>query len=114
VAAVARGQVWLVDLDPTRGREQAGRRPALVVSADGLNRSQAGVVVVAPMTTRSREIPSHVEVSPPDGGVHQTSYVRCEDIRSVALQRLVDGPFGVVSAAVMGRVEETMRFLLEL
>jgi mRNA interferase MazF len=66
------------------------------------------------MTTRSRGIPSHVEVSPPDGGVHQTSYVRCEDIRSVTLRRLVDGPFGVVSPAVMGRVEDTMRFLLEL
>jgi mRNA interferase MazF len=111
---VARGQVWLVDLDPTRGHEQAGRRPALVISADGLNRSRAGVVVVVPMTTRTRSIPSHVEVSPPDGGVHETSYVRCEDIRSVAVRRLVDGPFGVVSPEVMGRVEETMRFLLEL
>jgi mRNA-degrading endonuclease toxin of MazEF toxin-antitoxin module len=40
--------------------------------------------------------------------------VRCEDIRSVAVRRLVDGPFGVVSPEVMGRVEETMRFLLEL
>ena len=29
-----RGDIWLVNLDPTQGREQAGRRPALVVSVD--------------------------------------------------------------------------------
>jgi mRNA interferase MazF len=114
VAPPVRGEVWLVDLDPTRGREQAGRRPALVISADGLNRSRAGVAIVVPMTTRARDIPSHVEVTPPDGGVRQTSYVRCEDVRSVSLQRLEDGPFGTVSPAVMARVEETVRVLLGL
>ena len=39
-----RGDIWLVDFGEPVGREQAGRRPAVVVSADPLNDSRAGVV----------------------------------------------------------------------
>jgi mRNA interferase MazF len=39
-----RGEVWLVDLNPIRGREQAGRRPALVVSVDEFNNGPADLV----------------------------------------------------------------------
>lgn len=44
-----RGEVWWVSLDPTRGRELAKRRPALVVSPDEMNRT-LGTVIVAPVT----------------------------------------------------------------
>lgn len=50
-----RGEVWEVDLDPRRGREQAGVRPCLVVSTNGLNRSRFGTVIVCPLTTTRRE-----------------------------------------------------------
>ena len=39
------GEVWLVDLNPTRGQEQAGKRPVLVVSTNGFNKSPADLVV---------------------------------------------------------------------
>jgi hypothetical protein len=67
VASPRRGEVWPVDLNPPRGHEQAGRRPALVVPADAFNRSRAGLVMVVPLTTRARGIPTHVEVRPPEG-----------------------------------------------
>lgn len=35
---ISRGQVYMVDLNPAKGREQRGRRPVLVVSADAINR----------------------------------------------------------------------------
>jgi mRNA-degrading endonuclease toxin of MazEF toxin-antitoxin module len=50
-----RGEIWEVDLDPRKGREQAGIRPCLVVSTDGLNRSKFGTVIVCPITTTHRE-----------------------------------------------------------
>ena len=37
-----RGDIWLADLDPTRGREQAGRRPVFIVSVGAFNQSKAG------------------------------------------------------------------------
>ena len=50
-----RGEIWEVDLDPRKGREQQGVRPCLIVSTDGLNRSRFGTVIVCPITTTERE-----------------------------------------------------------
>lgn len=50
-----RGEIWEVDLDPRKGREQMGVRPCLVVSTDGLNKSKFGTIIVCPITTTERE-----------------------------------------------------------
>lgn len=50
-----RGEIWEVNLNPRRGREQKGIRPCLIVSTDGLNRSRFGTVIVCPVTTTERE-----------------------------------------------------------
>ena len=61
MVAAARFSVWGVDLNPTRGSEQAGFRPVLVVSPDEMN-NNLNTVIVAPMTTRQRGWPSRVSV----------------------------------------------------
>ena len=109
----SRGEVWLVDLNPTRGHEQAGTRPCVVVSLDNFNRGPAGLVVVLPMTTTYRGIPLHVEVSPPNGGVRQRSFIKCEDIRSVSSDRLLQC-WGTLSPDVMAAVADCLRILLQL
>jgi mRNA interferase MazF len=106
--------VWLVDLNPPRGHEQAGRRPALVVSADAFNRSRAGLVFIVPLTTRARGIPTHVEIRPPQGGLHETTWAGCEDLRSVSIERLMTGPLGVVSSEVLAAIGDRLRLLLQL
>ena len=108
-----RGEIWLVDLNPTRGHEQAGRRPCLVVSVDLFNQGPAGLAVVLPITTREKGIPFHVEVVPPEGGLREPSFIKCEDIRSVSKERLSDR-WGVVSATTLAAVEDRMRILLDL
>jgi mRNA interferase MazF len=109
-----RGEVWLADLSPTRGREQTGQRPVLIVSADPFNRSPAGLVIVVPFTTRNRGIPTHIEVRPPDGGLHDLSFAMCEQLRTLAADRLASRPFGTVSSAVLRAVEDRLRLLLVL
>jgi mRNA interferase MazF len=109
----ARGEVWLVDLNPTRGHEQAGVRPAVVVSVDLFNRGPAGLAVVLPMTTTWRRVPLHVSVEPPEGGVRQRSFVKCEDIRSVAIERLIQS-WGALSPPTMAAIEDRLRILLGL
>jgi mRNA interferase MazF len=109
----SRGEVWLVDLNPTRGHEQASRRPALVVSNDVFNLGPAGLVVLIPMTTRDRRIPLHIRIDPPEGGVRETSFVKCEDVRSVSTERLVKR-WGEVSAQTLLRVGDRLRILLDL
>ncbi|MBI2918580.1 MAG: type II toxin-antitoxin system PemK/MazF family toxin [Chloroflexi bacterium] len=112
-AQPSRGEVWLVDLSPTRGHEQAGVRPALVVSADLFNHGPAGLIVVVPLTTRAREIPLHVAVTPPEGGPREPSFVKCEDIRSVSRGRLTQR-WGAVGERTLAEVEDRLRVLLEL
>lgn len=108
-----RGEIWLVDLNPIRGHEQAGRRPALVVSTDVFNNGPADLVVVAPMTTRDRRVPLHVRIEPPEGGVRETSFVKCEDVRSISKERLVQR-WGTVSARTSDIVADRLRILLDL
>jgi len=109
----ARGEVWLAALSPTRGHEQAGRRLVLVVSEDLFNRGPAGLVIVLPMTTRWRGVPSHVPLDPPEGGVQQRSAVLCEAVRSVSVERMVER-WGAVGGTTMAAVEDRLRILLRL
>lgn len=57
--AVSRSDVYLVDLDPTRGSEIQKTRPCLVVSPDDMNH-HIRTAIVAPMTTRGRPYPTRV------------------------------------------------------
>lgn len=108
-----RGEVWLLDFGEPVGREQSGRRPAVVISADSLNESRAGIVVVIPLTTTYRGLPSHVEIDRGDSGLDEVSYAKCEDVKSVSEQRLI-GRLGVVGDEVMFRLARVLRFLLDL
>ena len=109
----SRGKIWLVNLNPTRGHEQAGIRPGLVVSVDLFNHGPAGLVVLLPLTTQDKGIPFHLEVNPPEGGLSAKSFIKCEDIRSVAKERL-SRQLGAVSSTTMVAVEDRMRILLDL
>ncbi len=77
----ARKEVWLITLDPTVGREQAGIRPALVVSADIFNQGFAELVYIIPITSRAKNIRSHVQLLPPEGGLSLPSYMKPVQIR---------------------------------
>jgi mRNA interferase MazF len=108
-----RGEVWVVDLDPVRGHEQGGWRPALIVSANRFNRSSAELVVVAPLTSVPKRVRFHVAVQPPEGGLHHASFVKPEDVRSVSTGRLGQR-LGRVSPQTLAAVETRLRVLLEL
>ena len=109
----SRGEIWHVDLDPTRGHEQAGQRPALVVSVDLLNSGPAGLVIVVPLTTTFKAIPLHVELEPPEAGLRHRSWVKPEDVRSISIERL-SRRLGAVSARTLELVDDRLRVVLGL
>ncbi len=108
-----RGEVWFADLNPTRGREQQGCRPVLVVSHDVFNGGPAELAVILPLTSRLRKIRSHVRVDPPEGGLKSQSSVMCEAIRSVSKERLIRR-FGCLEEATMSKVDDVLSILLDL
>jgi len=109
----SRGDVWLIDLDPTIGHEQAGRRPGLIISVDLFNHGPAGLAVILPITGQFKGIPFHVKIDPPEGGLRKQSFIKCEDLRSVSKERLARR-LGAVSAATISEVEDRLRILLNL
>ncbi len=69
--AIHRGEIYFVDLNPTKGREQAGRRPVLVLSVDAINRLPlvATVVVGTKGKNLPRYFPTNVHISPEESGL---------------------------------------------
>lgn len=113
-----RGEIRLVDLDPTRGAEANKRRPAVIVSNDGANttaqRLARGVVTVVPVTSKTdRVYPFQVLLPSGDTGLRQDSKAQAEQVRSIAVQR-VGSRVGVVPADLMASLDEALRLHLAL
>jgi mRNA interferase MazF len=108
-----RGDVWWIDADPVRGHEQAGTRPAVVVSADDFNTGPTGLIVVCPLTRTDYRSPLHVAVDPPDGGLRSRSFVLCEQIRAVSIERL-ESRVGRLGIPTVASIDRRLRLLLDL
>ncbi len=108
-----RGEIWLADLRPTRGREQTGRRPVLILSVNFFNAGPADLIVILPLTSTQRDIPLHVKISKGDGGARKDSAILCEAIRSISKDRLVTR-WGALSREAVAEVEDRLRILLGL
>lgn len=112
--AVKRGEIWLADLSPTRGTEQAGIRPVLVVQTDRANRVSPHTIIV-PFTTKIRraQLPSHVLVKGGQGGLKTNSVALCEQIRVIDIQRLLKR-LGSLSPRKMQEIAQALRAILDL
>jgi mRNA interferase MazF len=112
-----RGEIWLADLGTGSGHEQAGQRPVLVVSDDAFNSGLAGLVMIVPLTSKlgkSKHIPAHIRIDPPEAGLKTASVILCDQLRTISKDRLRKTPWGTVSAATLAEVEKAVRFLLML
>lgn len=119
---IARGQIYFVDLNPTRGREQAGKRPVLVVSADAINRQPLVVTVVVGTDAKNvpRDYPTNVRVSARDSGLALDTVFMCFQIHSLDPNRFVDQKTrrpalaGALPSAAMARVDGALKLTLAL
>ncbi len=106
---VLRGEIWWVDLDPTRGSEMRKTRPAVVIAANALNRARRTVVVV-PLSTGPTPRPPIVVATPSAGA---ESVAVCDQLRAVDQGRLARRG-GRLTAADLHAVEDGVRTVLEL
>lgn len=108
-----RGDIWLINSEPVKGREQGKRRPALILSVDAVNEGPSNLSIVIPLTKTDLRVPAHVKIAPPEGNLKKTSYAMTEQIRAVCHKRLLFY-IGAVSMDVIKEVEKCVRFLLGL
>ena len=109
-----RGDVWLVNFDPTVGAEIQKTRPALIIQNDIGNR-YSPIVIVAAITSRFDEelYPTEVFVDPPEGGLSVPSVVLLNQIRSIDKRRLVRR-LGALESDTMERVDAAIKISLGL
>jgi mRNA interferase MazF len=103
VGGVARGEVFLVSLNPTRGGEIRKTRPCVVVSPDELN-AHLRTFIVAPLTTGSHAYPFRVSCR--FGG--KSGHVVLDQIRTVDRERLVKR-LGALSPTVLTQALNVLR-----
>ncbi|MHB1342726.1 MAG: type II toxin-antitoxin system PemK/MazF family toxin [Coriobacteriia bacterium] len=108
-----RGEIYRVDWNPSRGSEQGGMRPALVIQNNTGNQLSS-TTIVASVTTRvmKRRYPFHVPV--PEGTLSEASTIMCEQIMTVDQSRLVGKRLALLSDEVMEEVDEALRRSLGL
>lgn len=87
MARVLRGEVYWADLNPVKGREQAGRRPVLVISHDVFNERSGTVIAMAITSQPPRAgFPLNLEITEP--GMPKRSWLKMSQIRTLSLLRL--------------------------
>jgi mRNA interferase MazF len=102
-----RGDVWLVNFDPTLGTEIQKTRPAVVIQNDLGNQLSSLTIVAAITSTLKRAYPFQVAILAGEGGVQRDSVVTLNHIRSVDHQRLIHR-LGRLSPVLMRAVDQAI------
>lgn len=110
-----RGEVWLANLNPPRGREIGKIRPVVVVQSQELDAGATPMVVILPITTRVIEGLKRFRVTlPARGRLNQPSQIVTDQPRTLDRARIVDGPLTALSAEEMAAVERGLKITLGL
>ena len=109
---VSRGEIWLAELSPVRGSEQAGTRPILIMQTNTINRFTTTVLAI-PFTTNLRRasLPSCVQISAGEGGLSSDSVALCHQLRVLDKTRLTK-KLGTISNATLENIETCVLFTL--
>ena len=113
-----RGEVYLLNLEPSQGAEANKTRPAIVISNDAANvaatRNGVGVVVVVPVTSNvTRVYPFQVALSVNDGGLDRPSKAQIEQLRAIDVSRF-GRRLGTLPAGTLQKVDDAVRLHLAL
>lgn len=116
---IKRGEIYFVSLDPSKGREQAGKRPVLVVSSDTVNAQPLVITVVAGTDSKnvSRDYPTNIRVKAAESGLAKDTVFLCFQVRSLDHARFrgsLARRVGVMPPDRMTEVEDALRRVLVL
>jgi mRNA interferase MazF len=87
LARTLRGEIYWADLNPVRGREQAGLRPVLILSHELFNRSSETVIAMA-ITSQPQRAGFPLTLALPTEMLPKPSWVKISQVRTIPLDRL--------------------------
>src|SRR5215210_5259804 len=108
---IERGEIYFVNLNPVKGREQSGKRPVLVLSIDATNRLPLVVTVVVGTKGEniSRDYMTNVRISAAESGLQMETVFLCFQIRSLDANRFPANPAGKLSSVTLEKVMNAVR-----
>ncbi len=113
---IKRGEIYFVDLNPVKGREQSGQRPVLILSIDSINKLPLVVTVV--VGTKGANIPhnfpTNVRISAKERGLPMETVFLCFQIRSIDPNRFPEQAAGKISDINLEKIENAVRRCLGL
>lgn len=110
MAGLLRGEIRWADLDPTRGHEQAGQRPVLILSADVFN-ERSGTVIAVVLTSQEPRAGFPLTLELTTRGLPKRSWVKISQIRTLAAER-IGRRIGRASLEELARVIEGLNEIL--
>jgi mRNA interferase MazF len=87
LAGILRGEIRWADLDPTRGHEQAGRRPVLILSHDVFN-GRSGTVIAVALTTQPPKAGFPLTLEIKADGLSKPTWAKISQIRTLSVERI--------------------------
>lgn len=110
MARILRGDIVWADLNPVKGKEQAGQRPVLVISQDVFN-ERSGTVIAVALTSQPQKagFPLTFELSHPQ--LPKKAWVKISQIRTLSIERL-EQKIGRVTAEELGFIVEGLNEII--
>jgi mRNA interferase MazF len=87
VAGILRGEIYWADLNPVRGREQAGLRPVLILSNDLFNR-RSGTAIAMAITSQPQRAGFPLTFALSEDKLSKPSWVKISQVRTISVERL--------------------------
>ena len=110
MARILRGEIRWADLNPVRGREQAGLRPVLVLSHDVFN-ERSGTVIAAALTSQPQRAGFPLTLELQAARLPKRSWVKISQIRTLAVER-IGAKLGRVSPEELSQVVEGLNEII--
>lgn len=110
MARILRGEIRWAELNPTRGREQAGQRPVLILSQDVFN-DRSGTVIAVALTSQPQRAGFPLTLELQSKGLPKKSWVKISQIRTLTIER-IGSRLGKVSPEELAQVIEGLNEII--
>ncbi|MFP4402428.1 MAG: type II toxin-antitoxin system PemK/MazF family toxin [Candidatus Nanoarchaeia archaeon] len=110
-----RGEIWLIDWNPSRGSEQSGLRPSVIIQNDyGNSNDKFPNTIITTISTKGRNIPFHIQLTPNNSNrLTQVSFIKTEQILTISKERLIK-KLGTITSEELKAVNEGIKILLNI
>jgi mRNA interferase MazF len=111
---IKRGEIFLADLEPVKGREQGGIRPVLIIQND-ISNKYSPVTIVASITSKinEKEFPTNVFIPKEDSGLSRDSTILLNQIKTIDKRRIIK-KIGVLDLFLINKINKAIKISLAL